>query len=238
MPHSVAASIHQINDRINMSRRSYDNTKRAVRAALTRRRIVDSAIELFSANGYTATRMVDLAARAGVSLDTVNANGPKPALLQAAIEVASFGQEGEQLVFAFDLGQRMARAASAREFADVLADGLWELNQRVGALWAILVVEARTNDDLRHRLDSMLASIVRSGHAALDLCSQRGWLTGSLSREQQVVTLLTAGSPDSQHRAVAAGLDAAGYRLWLARVIVTVLGGTDDAGAPASLPAR
>src|SRR5687768_10672498 len=90
----------------DMANRRYDRRLRAQRAAQTRRRIVDVAITAFAARGYAATTMRDLAVRAGVSVDTVHANGPKSSLLQAAVRVALFGVESDQPIETYEVGHR------------------------------------------------------------------------------------------------------------------------------------
>jgi len=204
--------------------RTYDNSRRAARAAETRRRIVDAAIEVFRERGYAGARMAEIAERASVSVDTVNVNGPKSALLQAAVEVASFGQEGEHLVFEFDLGADILRQLDADALARLLAEFLVDLNERVGVLWTVLTAEAIVDEELAARHEAMLASIIRSTHALVRLCEERGWTSGDLTHDQRVATLLTIGSIDSYRRVRhGLGFDADSYREWLRIGIVTAL---------------
>jgi len=220
----VAASIHPISDRVNMPR-SYDNRLRSERAAETRRRIVVAAAEMFRERGYSGTRIADIASRAGVSADTVNVNGPKSALLQAAVEVSSFGTEGEHLVFAFDLGADILRQVDAEGFASLLADAMVTLNARVASLWALLVAESLVDPELRVRHDAMIASIIRSADAVVALCEERGWTSGGASRSERVATILAIGSTDSYRRVRDdLGLGDEAYRDWLRRGILTALG--------------
>ena len=65
-------------------RRSYASPLRAAQAAQTRQRILDSAVRLFAEGGYSATTLPDIAAEAEVSVETIQAHGPKRALLLAA----------------------------------------------------------------------------------------------------------------------------------------------------------
>lgn len=204
--------------------RSYDNRRRLERAAETRRRIVAAAIDVFRRRGYAGARMSEIADRAGVSLDTVNVNGPKSALLQAAVEVASFGQEGEHLVFEFDLGDDILRQLDADGFAGLLAGFLVDLNERVSTLWTVLAAESIVDSELAARHDGMIASIIRSTHAVIELCEARGWTSGTLTHDQRVAMLLTAGSTDSFRRVrYALGFDADAYREWMRRAILAAV---------------
>src|SRR5215469_3292770 len=68
---------------------------RKERAAATRRRILDNALEAFTEDGYAATTMDAVAARAGVAVQTVYFTfRTKSSLLQAVYEHAVLGPQG------------------------------------------------------------------------------------------------------------------------------------------------
>ena len=66
------------------ARRRYDSPVREARAQRTRAHVVATAGKLFAARGYAGTSMRQIAAEAGVSLETVTQTGRKPELLIAA----------------------------------------------------------------------------------------------------------------------------------------------------------
>ncbi|MGB8385114.1 MAG: helix-turn-helix domain-containing protein [Dermatophilaceae bacterium] len=67
---------------------------RPTRARATRRRIIDAAAELFIADGYTASTLEQIAARAGVAVQTVYFHfGNKRTLLKEAVDVAAVGDD-------------------------------------------------------------------------------------------------------------------------------------------------
>ncbi|KDN16981.1 TetR/AcrR family transcriptional regulator [Amycolatopsis rifamycinica] len=66
------------------SRRRYDSPVREARARRTRAHVVATAGKLFASRGYAGTSMRQIAAEAGVSLETVTQTGRKPQLLIAA----------------------------------------------------------------------------------------------------------------------------------------------------------
>ena len=75
-------------------KRRYRSPVRDERRRATRREVLTAAIELFVEQGFGRTTVVDVAARAGVSAETVYASvGPKPVLLRAAIEEAIGGPD-------------------------------------------------------------------------------------------------------------------------------------------------
>jgi AcrR family transcriptional regulator len=64
------------------------------RARATRRKIIAAASELFVAQGYAATKLEDVAARAGVAVQTVYFHFTnKRTLLKEAVDVASVGDD-------------------------------------------------------------------------------------------------------------------------------------------------
>lgn len=76
------------------SPRSYDSTRRAEAARLTRRRIIDTAYDAFLTDGYHATTVGALAKAAGVSPQTIyNALGSKADVLKAVYDVRLAGDD-------------------------------------------------------------------------------------------------------------------------------------------------
>ena len=49
--------------------RRYDSTRREAKAALTREKVLEAALALFTTHGYASTTGRDIASAAGVSLD-------------------------------------------------------------------------------------------------------------------------------------------------------------------------
>jgi AcrR family transcriptional regulator len=79
---------------VNQARRGYTSTLRERQAAATRQAVLDAARELFLAQGYGATTIDQVAARAQVSKPTVfTAVGNKQALLAAVRDVALAGDD-------------------------------------------------------------------------------------------------------------------------------------------------
>lgn len=77
-------------------KRSYNSTRRAEQAAQTRSAVVSAATELFARSGWAATGMRDIAAAAGVAVETVYSHfRSKSELLAAAIDAAVVGDLAE-----------------------------------------------------------------------------------------------------------------------------------------------
>lgn len=91
---------------------------RREQAAATRERMIRAAIDVFTEQGYVGTRMVDIAERAGVAVQTVYFSfHTKSELLQACFEYAVLGPDRlappQQPFWAEMEGARSGRAALA-----------------------------------------------------------------------------------------------------------------------------
>ena len=74
--------------------RSYDNSARQALSRDTRQRIIDAARALIVERGYRATTIADIAASAGVHVDTIyELVGRKPVVLRELIEQALSGTD-------------------------------------------------------------------------------------------------------------------------------------------------
>jgi AcrR family transcriptional regulator len=82
-----------------VKRRSYDSSRRRAQATETRSAVVAAARDLFIAQGYGRTTMVDIASAAGVSVETIyGAFGNKATLLHKAWDI-TVGGDDEEIVF-------------------------------------------------------------------------------------------------------------------------------------------
>src|SRR5687768_6404081 len=72
--------------------RPYVSKRRAEQAELTRRAILDASLELFTASGYAATTIDEIAESAGVSVPTVyKAFGTKRAIVEELADTTVAG---------------------------------------------------------------------------------------------------------------------------------------------------
>ncbi|MGA4993122.1 TetR/AcrR family transcriptional regulator [Nonomuraea bangladeshensis] len=78
--------------------RRYRSPLREEQARRTRTAVIDAATGCFVETGYVATTMKDIAARAGVSVETVYAQGNKASLLLKVVDRALAGDEGPETV--------------------------------------------------------------------------------------------------------------------------------------------
>src|SRR5438045_9641034 len=79
---------------VNRGARRYVSPLRRAGATRTRQAVLDAARELFTAQGYTATTVDEIAGRAGVSKPTVfAAAGSKQAILKQLRDIALAGDD-------------------------------------------------------------------------------------------------------------------------------------------------
>ena len=134
--------------------RRYRSPLREQQTAATRRAVVDAARELFVANGWAGTGMREVAAAAGVALETVYSHfSSKRGLLRAVADTAVVGDDASEPLaaraefVAMGEGRRPARVrAAARLLAAVHA--------RTAAIAKLLRQAAAADEEIAEMLQS------------------------------------------------------------------------------------
>jgi AcrR family transcriptional regulator len=130
-----------------MSRRAYDNTRRAEQARLTRRRVLDAARDLLTERGPTAITLRDVAAHAGVSAETVKkAFGTKTALIKTVYDVTLAGDDEPIPIIDRPEIQAVFAATNPRDKIARYAAAARQISERVGPMHAKLLAAARGGD--------------------------------------------------------------------------------------------
>ncbi|WP_251857555.1 TetR/AcrR family transcriptional regulator [Herbiconiux sp. L3-i23] len=158
------------------SKREYRSPLREQQAAQTRSRIVAAAAECFATHGYARTTLALIGRTAGVSSESVAANGPKAALLIAAFEHAFGGREGAdplsertelQDMFAIEDVEAMLAA-----FSDFIVAG-----QAAGiGLWRALSAAALDDDAVAALYRELMERRLADNRLAVDAMAARGLL--------------------------------------------------------------
>jgi AcrR family transcriptional regulator len=156
------------------SRRDYHSPLRDAQAQDTRRRIVTAAAECFRTFGYSRTTLALIGREAGVSTESVAANGPKPALLLAAFEHAFTGREGTDPMTGRDDLAAMLRIEDVDEMLAAFADFSVRLQRDGIGMWRALQ-DASLQDDTVAALYRDLMARRRLDHeAAIEALRARG----------------------------------------------------------------
>ena len=200
--------------------RSYRSTLRQQQAEATRARIFGAAAELFAREGYARTTLAKIAAAAGVSAETVQGQGPKAALLIAAIEYAGFGVVGEENVLNLDVGRRLLTIDDLDEALDYVAETATDIHQRTAPLAPALFGGADADDELERYLDRLLASIKLQMHRILDVLRDRGWLRTDVPFDELVETAVVVCGVETYLRITHRdGQSVDTYRRWCRRML-------------------
>ena len=128
--------------------RAYSSPVRAAQAAATRHQVLAAAWEQFTSHGYAATTVAQVAAAAGVSVDTLYATvGPKPLLLREVVESAITGTDLAVPAEERDYVHRMREAPTARERINIYATAIAAMSPRTAPIFTALRDAAQTDPD-------------------------------------------------------------------------------------------
>ncbi len=179
------------------AKRSYDVGRRRAQAEQTRARVIDAAARMFVEHGYAGATIPDIAAAAGVALQTVYRAAPgKAGLLSAAVSAAVAGGSRRADV---PVEERPAIHAvidepdphrQLRLYAHT-QPGIWA---RVGPLTRVLEAAAASEPELAALRDEQAAQrhsgLTRFGH----LLQERGALREGVSPTRAADIIVTLGS--------------------------------------------
>jgi len=134
--------------------RAADRPSRAEKARLTRRRIVAAAADLFLDQGYGATTLDQVAARAGVAVQTVYFHfGNKATLLKEALDVAAVGDDEPVALLDRPWLEELTAEPDPVRVIELWTDGGLEIMGRVAPLLAVVRGTVGTDPDLAAQWD-------------------------------------------------------------------------------------
>lgn len=200
--------------------RNYRSALRTEQAAATRRRVLESAAACFIENGYGGTSLAAIAEHAGVSPETVKANGPKRDLLLGAFEQAFAGVEGPEPISGTEAGEHILEASDAEAFLLAGAAFVAEANARTSVLWTEFLAAANTDPGIAEALDELLERRRRDYRALAQELIERGVAPRSGDVGEIAAELSFLWSPESHQQLVLqGGWGLQRYRDWLAEAV-------------------
>lgn len=129
--------------------------RRAAQARATRRRIVDAAAELFVQQGYAATTLEQIAARAGVAVQTVYFHfGNKRSVLAQVADVAAVGDDEPVPLLDRPWVAQMRAASDASRAVDIWCEQSADIFARVAPILRIVRDAASTDPDMAAQWDT------------------------------------------------------------------------------------
>ncbi|MDO3636972.1 TetR family transcriptional regulator [Mycolicibacterium arseniciresistens] len=181
--------------------------------------MLEAAAELFAADGYARTTLARIAAAAGVSAETVQGQGPKAALLIAAIEHAAFGISGEDDILNLEVGRALVAARDRDEAIDMLVRAHTRVHQRSARLAEALIGAAHADPELDRYRRNLIASVTLQQRRVLEAYHDRGWLRTDVPFDELVLGFAAVGSTETYLRLTACGWDVDTYQRWCRRML-------------------
>lgn len=197
-------------------KRPYSSALRAEQAEQTRRRVLDAAAQCFAEAGYAGTSLAQIARAAGVSVDTVQATGPKRELLLGGFERAVAGVETKDglaesadyrsLVELDDLPQLLAAAAAVTV----------QTNARIARLWAVFRGAALADPGVRELIEPLIERRRRDHRAVVEMLAAKGARLPVEVRDRVADELVHVLEPHGYtHFVVESGWSEQAYGEWL-----------------------
>lgn len=209
--------------------RAYQSEIRQAAAARTRAQVVGAALECFQTKGYTGTTMRSIAERAGVSVETVNALGPKASLLGAALVRAFTGSDDDLRLL--DLEEPSLHMADAD--AEGAARGVMRFiagkNVQVARVWRAYEQAAENDDAVAAEFSALIVRQRGEARRFVEDMAQRRPLRASVDHGELADFLWLLTTPDQWIRLTQnAGWPQERYAAWLEESAVLALWGQDS----------
>lgn len=194
------------------------STRQAVAADATRHVIVNAAQHLFLERGYVATTIDDIAASAGVAVQTVyNSVGPKWAVLSGVIDHVAAGEDSPTPVPVF-MRERTARARTGVGVIRVLVGWFTEVHGRAGPMLRVLRDATAVEPQIAELERTRAARRFRNYHEAGQAIADRGDLRAGMTIEEAAAVIWSLGNAEIYRFLVLEqGWSIDRYRRWLGR---------------------
>jgi len=205
--------------------RRYDNRGRAEQARLARRRVIDAAHELFLDGGWAATTVAGVAARAGVSVETVYKRfGNKASLLQAVHDVRLAGDDEPVPIAERPAIRAMTEEPDPHRIVERYAALARDVVERAGPLMSVLLRVRGVDDDLTAFLATVDGERLTGATGCVSLLAARNALRPGLDVDEARDVVWALISPELYDLLVARrGWSLDDYQDWLTRSLATTL---------------
>ena len=217
------------------AKRTYDSSRRRERAEeerrATRRRVVEAAHRLFVERGYVATTMADIAAEAGVALQSVyKAGTSKAELLNMVVDFAVAGDDQHVHIAARPQFEAIAEEADPRRQVAMIAALITDTQERSAPVQRALRQAAAVDESAAATLAAQLLRRRETLGRAIAMLP-----AGALrySEEDTADTLAAVGSTEVYLlQRDGRGWSAKRYQTWLTRTLVDLLLITEGVSTP------
>lgn len=207
-------------------------TRRAHKALVTRRRILDAAGALFVRDGYAATTIAAIASEADVAVQTVYAVfGSKRAILEELLAVRVVGDDTATPLKDRDDWRAMEAEADPTRQLELLAALATRIAERMGALYNVLAGAGDSDPEIANLHRRQQQRRYNDQRRVARSLARRGVLRPDLSEARAADIMWAIANPTVHHSLVSERRWASGeYERWLAHVLACSL------LSPAQLP--
>ena len=200
--------------------RAYRSELRQQQAEQTRSSVLAAAAELFGTVGYARTTLAKIAAAAGVSVETVQGQGSKAAILIAAAEFAAVGVSGEENILNLDLGRELIAIGDPQQALDFLVVTVTDVHTKTAQLTGALLGGAQSDPELDRYVTEFIAGIKGQFRRVTEVFRDRGWVRSDVPFDELVETTAVLCSAEVYLRmTLRGGWTVAAYRAWLRRML-------------------
>lgn len=202
------------------SPRAYDATGRREAARATRRQVVAAGRELFLERGYAATTMAEVAARAGVAVQTVyTVVGGKAALAKAVFDVAVVGDDEPVSVSERPEIARVSAEPDGRRKVELFATFVSGVLERVTPIELVVRVAADSDAEAADLIERYYQGRLHGMTMFATELKQAGLLRRGLTVEKAAVVLVAHIDPANWHNLVVrGGLTRREFEKWYADI--------------------
>jgi AcrR family transcriptional regulator len=206
-------------------KRSYRSPLREDAVRRTRALLREAGHRLFTAQGFAATTMRQIAAEAGVAERTLYATFPsKIALFSEVLDVAIVGDDRPVPVAERPAWQQALAQQSAAQLLELYVDYGTELLERAGDLMMVMVESSGADPDMRELYDGGVAANRSDHRTVARALADTGGLRDGTDVDQAADILFTLGSPHThqllrQH----CGWTRDQHRAWLLATLINTL---------------
>ncbi|MGH2867247.1 MAG: TetR/AcrR family transcriptional regulator [Solirubrobacteraceae bacterium] len=171
-------------------------SRQQIAAKQTQRAIVEAAARLFIEHGYHATSIAQIAAEAGVAVQTIyNAVGAKRELLSRVLDYAAAGERAPVPVPRF-MAEQAERETDPWQIIGQLVEFWSEALPRTAPVFRVIREAAAADPEAAALERDRAAQRLRNyGHAA-QILADRGGLRSGLTVDQAAATIFAIGHPD------------------------------------------
>lgn len=221
-------------------RRSYDSPRRREQARATRRGILQAARELFVEGGYVATTIGSIAARAGVSPETVYATfRNKRSLLSELIDVSIVGDDAPVPVLERAWVQDLRDEPDSRRRLQILARNGRLILERWSPIYDVLRGAAAADPEIASLWELNKAQRFAGQSELVRILAARGSLRDGLTVRTAADILFAIGSPETYRLLVVdRGWSAGRFEHWYAETLAQLLLARGSVGPHASTGTR